>query len=63
MNGYAGKLMMPAVKIEALLERIGAEGPLPIAALLEPLQGRERILLYRTLAWLAKMGLVDIRAP
>jgi hypothetical protein len=64
MNVYAMKFMAPIAKTLELLQRLGAEGPLTVAAIVgKSTTTRERIMLHRTLCWLAKMGLVAIRTP
>lgn len=63
MNTYALRFLLPAAGTEALLARLAAEGPLTIAAIVEKRPKDELVPLYRTLGWLAKMGLVVIRAP
>ncbi|MGB8273672.1 MAG: glycosyltransferase family 4 protein [Alphaproteobacteria bacterium] len=60
MNDYASHLLATKPEILAVLERLAAEGPLAVGDFTRGTAGRQKALVQRSLAWLAKMGLVTI---
>lgn len=64
MNREAVRYLPPGDKIEAAVERLAAEGPLTAADLAAELtrEGQAPANYLRTIAWLAKLGLVTLEA-
>ncbi|MDE2029558.1 MAG: glycosyltransferase [Alphaproteobacteria bacterium] len=59
LNVYAGDTMLPPVEITALLGRLAETGPVMMATLFEDFPDSVKPRLWRTLAWLLKLGIVE----
>jgi len=63
MNNFAADVMLGDDEIAIVLEELETKGACTVIALAEPLAENVRFKLPRTLAWLAKIGLVNLSAP
>ena len=63
MNNFASDVMLGEDEIAIVLEELETKGACTVIALAEPLAENVRFKLPRTLAWMAKIGLVNLAPP
>jgi len=63
MNNFASEVMLSDDDISIVLALIEEKGAVSVISLAEPLAENVRFRLPRTLGWLAKIGLLQLRSP
>ncbi|MCH7865291.1 MAG: glycosyltransferase, partial [Proteobacteria bacterium] len=62
MNIFAAEVLLSGDEQEAILKRLEDEGPMDVYALADRVPEERRYIVPRTVAWLAKMGIVGLAA-